>query len=98
MTTLDDKTIQKIADLSKLSIPAESVAHITQDLKNILDLVEKMNSVDTSQVKPLAHPIDTTQPLRADKVTAKNERTLLQENAPAVEAGLYLVPKFVETE
>ena len=98
MTTLDTKAVQKIADLARLSVPAETLSHLTHDLENILNLVAKMDSVDTSNVKPLAHPVDTVQPMRADEVTEENQRDLFQKNAPSVEAGLYIVPKFVESE
>lgn len=98
MTTLTAKDVQKISELAKLSIPENNLSHITKDLENILNLVEKMNRVDTSLIKPLAHPVDTCQPLRADEVSETNQRDLFQKNAPSVESGLYIVPKFVETE
>lgn len=98
MTTLTAKDVQKIADLAKLSIPEDALSHLTRDLENILNLVEKMNRIDTSLIQPLAHPVDTSQPLRADEVTEPNQRDLFQKNAPSVETGLYIVPKFVETE
>lgn len=98
MSTLTPQDIQKITELSKLELPAEKTPAITNSLENILKLVEKMNAVDTGQVEPLAHPFDATQPLRADVVTEKNQRDLFQQNAPSVESGLYIVPKFVESE
>lgn len=98
MSTLTPQDIQKITELSKLELPAEKIPAITNSLENILKLVEKMNAVDTGQVEPLAHPFDATQPLRADVVTEKNQRDLFQQNAPSVESGLYIVPKFVESE
>ena len=44
----------------------------------------------------VAHPMDQVQRLRADEVTEANQRTLFQEQAPEVEAGLYLVPKVID--
>ena len=98
MTTLTPKDVQKIADLAKLNIPEANLSDLTQDLGKILQLVDKMDSVDTSNTAPMAHPLDSTQPLRADTVTEKNQRDTFQKNAPAVEAGLYIVPKFIESE
>lgn len=98
MTQLHVEDVQKIAELAKLSIPESTLSALTTDLKNILNLVAKMDRVDTTQVEPLAHPVDTCQPFREDKVTEKNERALFQEIAPQTESGLYLVPKFMETE
>ena len=98
MSTLTLQDIQKMSELSKLELPAEKIPAITNSLENILTLVEKMNAIDTSQVEPLAHPFNATQPLRMDVVTEKNQRDLFQQNAPSVESGLYIVPKFVEAE
>jgi aspartyl-tRNA(Asn)/glutamyl-tRNA(Gln) amidotransferase subunit C len=49
-----------------------------------------------SSVAPMAHPLDRTQRLRPDEVTESDEHELFQENATAVERGLYLVPKVIE--
>jgi aspartyl-tRNA(Asn)/glutamyl-tRNA(Gln) amidotransferase subunit C len=44
----------------------------------------------------MAHPLDRTQRLRVDEVTETDQHELFQQNAPRVEAGLYLVPKVIE--
>lgn len=98
MSTLTKDNVQKIAELAKLHIPADKLNATTAALDNILKLVKKMDNVDTKNILPLAHPVNATQPLRADVVTEKNQRDLLQQNAPHVEAGLYIVPKFMEHE
>ncbi len=98
MGTLNVQDVQKIAELSKLELPTDKLPILTDRLENVLALVEKMNSVNTDHVKPLAHPFNATQPMREDIVTERNQRDLFQQNAPHVEAGLYIVPKFVESE
>mgnify|MGYP001468082052 FL=1 len=55
-----------------------------------------MQAVDTEGVEPLAHPLEATQRLRADVVSETNQREAYQAIAPAVENGLYLVPKVIE--
>jgi aspartyl-tRNA(Asn)/glutamyl-tRNA(Gln) amidotransferase subunit C len=55
-----------------------------------------MSAVDTENVSPMAHPLDTTQRLRKDEVTETNQREHFQQIAPSVEEGLYLVPKVIE--
>ena len=94
--SIDKNEIQKIAHLARLSIEPEDIPLYADNLSNILHLVDRMNEVDTSQVVPLAHPLDTTQRLRADVVTADNQRDIFQANAPQVENGYYLVPKVIE--
>jgi aspartyl-tRNA(Asn)/glutamyl-tRNA(Gln) amidotransferase subunit C len=61
-----------------------------------LDFVEEMSTVDTSEVTPMAHPLDQAQRLRPDTVSETDQRELFQAHAPLVEAGLYLVPKVIE--
>lgn len=96
MSTLSITDVQKIAELSKLELSAEKLPALTARLENILKLVKKMDAVDTQNIKPLAHPFNATQPLREDIISEKNQRELFQQNAPQVEAGLYIVPKFME--
>lgn len=98
MSTLTPSEIQKIAELSKLHVPESSLQALSHDLQNILNLVEKMNSVSTESIEPLSHALPVTQPMRKDVVTETNQRELFQSIAPQVEMGLYIVPKFVESE
>ena len=55
-----------------------------------------MQAVDTSNIEPLAHPLDAKQRMRADVVTEANRREQFQQHAPHTEAGLYLVPTVIE--
>ena len=61
-----------------------------------MTFVEQMNSVDTTGVVPMAHPMDAHQRLRKDEVIEGNERELFQKIAPQTASGLYLVPKVIE--
>ena len=93
---LDKATVENIAHLARLSIEAGDVAQHLHDLSNILDLVNQMNSVDTANVTPMAHPLDMRQRLRPDVVTEAKQRRVLQSIAPQVKKGLYLVPKVID--
>jgi aspartyl-tRNA(Asn)/glutamyl-tRNA(Gln) amidotransferase subunit C len=88
--------VKNIAHLARLSIDSSDVESYAHDLSGILDLVQHMDQVDTQSIEPMAHPLDMQQRLRADVVTETDQRALLQENAPAVERGLFLVPKVIE--
>ena len=61
-----------------------------------MGLIDQMQAVDTTGIEPLAHPLEASQRLRADVVTETNHREAYQSIAPAVEDGLYLVPKVIE--
>ncbi len=93
---LDKKDVEAIAHLARLAIDEADVVDYVDNLSNILGLVEQLNSVDTEGVVPMAHPMHMVQRLRADEVTETNQREHLQEHAPAVERGLFLVPKVIE--
>ncbi len=88
--------IEKIAKLARLNINEDEITEVTESISNILSLVDKMQSTDTTGIEPMAHPMDAVQRLRPDIVTEKNEREKFQKIAPAAEAGLYLVPKVIE--
>jgi len=94
--TLKKQDIEKIAHLARLGINDDDVPEYARNLTNILGLVEKKKKVNTEGVAPMAHPLDAQQRLRADEVTEKNQREHFQENAPEVEAGLFLVPQVIE--
>jgi len=92
--TADD--VNKIAYLARLGINSEDVAAYADDLSQLLGLVEQMQQVNTDEVIPMAHPMDKTQRLREDIVSETNQREAFQEQAPQIEAGLYLVPQVIE--
>jgi len=92
--TPDD--VKAIARLARLAIAERDIPAYAKNLSSILEFVAQLDQTDTSQVQPMAHPLDMTQRLREDAVTDKVERERYQENAPQVEAGLYLVPKVIE--
>jgi aspartyl-tRNA(Asn)/glutamyl-tRNA(Gln) amidotransferase subunit C len=93
---LERSDVEKIAHLARLGLNEAEVPRTTETLNNILGLIDAMQAVDTDGIEPLAHPLETTQRLRADLVTERNQREAYQAIAPAVENGLYLVPKVIE--
>lgn len=93
---LDKNDVEGIAHLARLAIDEADIDGYADNLSNILGLVDQLNSVDTDGVVPMAHPMHMVQRLRADEVTESNQRDHLQEHAPAVDKGLFLVPKVIE--
>jgi len=94
--SLSADDVRKIAHLARLGIEEKDVASYAQDLSNMLDLMVQMGELETDNIKPMAHPLDQQQRLRADVVTEENQREQFQTLAPQVEAGLYLVPKVID--
>ena len=94
--SLDKQDVVNIAHLARLAINEQDIPQYAQNLSSILTLVEQMNVVDTTNVQPMAHPLDTSQRLRTDEVIETDQRDHFQSIAPATEDGLYLVPRVIE--
>ena len=93
---LDRSDVEKIAHLASLGLNDADLPQTTAALNSILGLVDQMQAVNTDGIEPLAHPLEASQRLRADVVTERNNREAYQSIAPAVENGLYLVPKVID--
>lgn len=94
--SLTKQDVENIAHLARLAIDDADIPNYANNLSSILELVEQMNAIDTTDVEPMAHPLDAVQRLRKDEVTEQNQREHFQQVAPLTEAGLYLVPKVIE--
>jgi len=97
---LTSQDVSRIAHLARLDLsPAEASAMLAQ-LNGFFSIVEQMSAVDTTGVEPLYTPLSALHPvelrLREDAVTETDRREANQRSAPAVEDGLYLVPRVIE--
>ncbi len=93
---LEKNEVDGIARLARLAIDEDKKDALAEQLSSILGLVDQMNAIDTSNIEPIAHPLDLIARTREDKITETNQREKFQAIAPAVENGLYLVPKVIE--
>ena len=93
---IEQDEIEKIAELARIRIGDEQIGEVTQRITEILGMVDQLQAADTEGVSPMANPLDSTQRLRADEVTEADRRNDFQAIAPAVEDGLYLVPKVID--
>ena len=98
--SLTAQDIQRIAHLARLELQPDEAARLQSQLNGFFDLVERMRAVDTTGVEPLTHPVAAIQDialrLRDDAVSEPDRREANQRSAPAVEDGLFLVPKVIE--
>ncbi len=94
--TLKPKQIHKLAKLAKLDIDDQSIAQISGQLDNIMQLIDQLQAADTAGVEPLSHPQDPNLRLREDTVTAEDRRDDFMQLTPNHQDGLYLVPKVIE--
>jgi aspartyl-tRNA(Asn)/glutamyl-tRNA(Gln) amidotransferase subunit C len=94
--SIEQDEIEKIAELARIRISAAQIGQVTQRITEILQMVDQLQAVDTRDIEPMANPLDATARLRADEVTECDRREAFQAIAPAVENGLYLVPKVID--
>ena len=98
--SLTSADISRIATLARLELKPEESRVLLGQINGFFEIVEKMRAVDTAGIEPLAHPVAAVQDivlrLRNDQVSEPNQRDANQRSAPAVENGLFLVPKVIE--
>ena len=98
--SLSDDQVRRIARLARIDLAPGEAEAVTSRLNRVLGLIEQMSAVDTRGIEPMAHPLDAQLPqgqrLREDRVSETDQRALYQSVAPAVQDGLYLVPKVIE--
>lgn len=88
--------VHRIAHLARIEIDAVGATEVHRKLEAIFAMINELQAVDTTGIVPMAHAQDVVLPLRDDAVTESDQHRLFQSLAPAVQDGLYLVPKVIE--
>ena len=98
--SLTPHDIARIANLARLELQPDESERLLTQLNGFFSIVDAMRAVETSGIEPLAHPVaviqDVALRLRDDVASEPNQREANQRSAPAVERGLFLVPKVIE--
>jgi aspartyl-tRNA(Asn)/glutamyl-tRNA(Gln) amidotransferase subunit C len=98
--SLSPERIEHLARLARVSLGGDESATVRAQLERVLALIDQMRAVDTGGIEPMSHAAageaQAGARLRADEATEGDRRAEYQAVAPAVEAGLYLVPKVIE--
>lgn len=92
--TLSD--VKRIAHLARIEVTDAEAGQALGQLNNIFKLIEQLQSVDTSGIEPMSHPLGGSQRLREDMAGSTENREASMRNAPAQQDGLFLVPKVIE--
>lgn len=93
---LSPDDVKRIARLARIEIDDAQAQATQTQLNSIFELIATMQAVDTRGIAPMAHAQEVYQRLRMDAVTESDRHAAFQAIAPAVENGLYLVPKVIE--
>lgn len=98
--SLTPDQLTRIAQLARIDVAPGEMPFVAARLNRVLGLIDQLQSVDTREIEPMSHALDAQlsvqQRLRPDEVTDADRREAYQRGAPAVEQGLYLVPKVIE--
>jgi len=87
--------VEKIAELARLEFNENEIEHLTKDMNQILLHMDKLNELDTSDVEPLARPIEVSNVFREDKCKPSIRREDALKNAPDKDEEHFKVPKVI---
>ena len=94
--SLDNKQVKEIAYLARLSVDDSQLEQSTEELNNILNLMEGLGEIETGDIEPMAHPLHMSQRLRDDEVSEGDLSKEFQEIAPKTGKSHFLVPTVIE--
>ena len=94
--SINKDQIKYLSLLSRMDIQESEMHDVEEKLTKIIDFVDQLQSIDTEEIQPMAHPLNQFQRLRADKVIEENNRDKIQKNTKSTERGMYIVPKVIE--
>ena len=94
--SLDNKQVKEIAYLAKLSVDDSQLEQSTEELNNILNLMEELGEIETGDIEPMAHPLHMSQRLREDEVSEGDLSKEFQAIAPKTGKSHFLVPTVIE--
>ena len=94
--TITTNDINTLANLARLQFPDKDMPTVTERLNDVFALIEHMQSLDTTDITPLANPHDATQRLRDDTTKTEHNQAELLSNAPLVEHGFICVPTVID--
>lgn len=93
---VDEATVRRIARLARIKITDEEAQGLQMELSGILDWVEQLKEVDTSDVDPMTRVVPIKLKMRQDEVTDGDKADDIVKNAPLTEDHFFVVPKVVE--
>ena len=94
--SINKDQIKYLSLLSRMDIQESEISDVEEKLTKIIDFVDQLQSIDTDEIQPMAHPLNQFQRLRADKVIEENNRDKIQKNTKSTDRGMYIVPKVIE--
>lgn len=92
---ISGKEVRHVADLARLEMNDESIRVFSDQIGEILQYINTLQSVDTENVNPTFHAIFLTTAFREDEVKEHLTAHVAVANAPESEDNMFLVPKVI---
>jgi aspartyl-tRNA(Asn)/glutamyl-tRNA(Gln) amidotransferase subunit C len=89
------KDVEKIVELARLKFTDEDLENFTPQMNEILSYMDKLNELDTENVKPLSHPVEQTNVFREDELKPSISTEDALKNAPSKDEHHFIVPKVI---
>lgn len=93
---ITDQMIEYVSILAKLELSEEEREKAKEDMRGMLQYIDKLNELDTDGIEPMSHVFPVTNVFREDVVTNGDDRDAILSNAPECKDGAFKVPKTVE--
>ena len=93
---ITDKTVDEIAHLARLQFEGDEKEAIKKDLNRMLEFMDVLNEVDTSNVEPLIYMTDETNVMRDDVIKSTITQAQALKNAPSKDSDYFKVPKVLK--
>ena len=92
---ITDETMDYVGILAKLELSGEEKERAKRDMEEMLDYIDKLNELDTTNVEPMSHVFPVHNVFREDAVTNGNGQEMTLANAPERNGDSFLVPKTI---
>ena len=95
---IDKETVRHVAMLARLAMNERELDRFTEQLSDILDYIDKLNELDTSDIEPMSYPRPLKEATREDRIDdhRRLSQTKALENAPPQGEGFFRVPRIIE--
>lgn len=92
---ITDETMDYVGILAKLELSGEEKERAKRDMEEMLDYIDKLNELDTTNVEPMSHVFPVHNVFREDVVVNGNGQETALANAPERNGDSFLVPKTI---
>jgi len=94
--SIDKDTVKHISKLARISLEEKKIDNLSKDLTSIMKFIEKLNKINTEEIKPLTSIIEASLKSRNDEIKDGNIREQILKNSPENNDEFFVVPKVIE--